>query len=235
MKALTLVALLFLSTCLAQTILKVDFNSVSGSVASPNLPGFQAFNVPLLGLGPTSVSYTYATDPELTTGAVTLMLEASIGNMNSRNRSGVFPENGNLFSDFVVAIGNGQSMTITLDGLLSDQDYAIKFFAFDNDANVQANSSSQVFETLTSGQITPTTGTIAYGGGFVSTELQSLTLRAISASDGTLVFKESAGLGSYQQVPILNGMEITMIPEAKAAIPVIVLLGIVAAIKFRRN
>jgi len=204
-------------------VLGVDFNAV-GSATSPTQSGFQSFGISEGAVGgPLQQSFTGLSMADTQTGALTITLAhgssiAAGGGIAATDRqtpgdNGAFT-NGSLYRDLAFGQTSGAQFWVKIAGLNASTSYSITFYSFEP-ADFFTTTSIFINETTgadhTPLSVTATSPITTNGGGTV-------TFTAIADSGGNLLFSETSSRldnngNPFNDQPILNGFQISAIPE----------------------
>lgn len=230
---------LFASNLEAQLLLSMDFNTMpAGGSASPTESGYTGVVVNNAEFtGPFTTSFT-GLSTSLSSGTVGLTIAAgttltSTGAMLSRDRPATTADNGSftyqdLYRDFIISkytTGGIPKMTIGLSGLNASTEYLVTFYAYDNNNSGAISLQNTTGTGSQSGSISWTAGYAFNGANANENAKFSTTLRVQTDTLGNLTFINTTTSGAGFQ-GILNGIQVTAVPEPTAIALVIAGCGI---------
>lgn len=233
--ALAAAVLVSASVSQAQLLLGVDFGVTNSAVET----GYSGFGITSGTLaGPSTKSYTGISNL-YTTGTVAVTLAAgntttATGNLTARDRgtpstnSGTFTYS-DIYRDFINPSAGG-NLTIGLTGLNANTQYTLTLYAYDN-----SNSRTMTYTDYTTGSA-GASGTITWTAGYTfgsttSNDVFSTTLTLTSDATGSLVIRGTSNSGGA----IINGLQLSAVPEPSTVALCFVAAGIVVLRARRRN
>lgn len=230
---------LFASNLEAQLLLSMDFNTLpAGQSVSPTESGYTGVTVNNAEFtGPFTTSFT-GLSTSLSSGTVGLTIAAgttltSTGAMLSRDRPATTADNGSftyqaLYRDFIISkytTGGIPKMTIGLSGLNASTEYLVTFYAYDNNNSGTISLQNTTGTGSQSGSISWTAGYAFNGANANENAKFSTTLRVQTDTLGNLTFLNTTTSGAGFQ-GILNGIQVTAVPEPTAIALVIAGCGL---------
>jgi len=228
--------LLVAATAASAATLAVDING-GGTIVTET--GFTGYTATVAGALQTTFAYTDTSNGTDVTFTVT-----GLNGDNNRERgaiadNGVFTY-GDLYRDILFdnATGGADAFDITFSGLVANAAYSFKFYAFDNNQSdghtntFTLNTAGATFNAIfidTSGA-TGGTGVITDAGTPTTNSQYALTLAGTTNNLGNISFTQTGS--AY---PVLNGFEITPVPEPSSAMALVSSIALLLGIRRRRT